>query len=153
MKEHPIEKIAFDKRDAKLKMDYGGSRVNGRSYRHCFTLDGKLFANDGMHFGPFRDMLEKPGDYWPFCCSLCGESGCDGIFAPIRCLHHGDEIILIIREPMWDSCDSCKYECQNPRDGDEFFCPHYHVKYRAHRVKKAQMRAALEELERWTPPA
>lgn len=154
MEKHPIETIAFVKSPVPVDVDYGGSYIGGKSYIHYFTLDGKTISGDGMDFGPFYDMLEKPGDYWPFCCRYCGVSECVGIFMPIRCLHHGDEIILIIREPLSEICGSwcdeyeeCKY------DGDELLCPRYHVKYRAHRVKKAQMRAALEDLERWTPPA
>ena len=154
MEKHPIEKIAFAKEPSRSAMNYGGSCVNGKYYWHYFTLDGKKFSGDGMEFGPFYDMLEKPGDYFPFCCSYCGVSGCDGIFVPIRCIHNGDEIVLIIREPMAENCspfcdeyDGCKLT-----RSDVILCPLYHVKYRAHRVKKAQMREALAELERWTPP-
>ena len=160
MEKHPIETIAFAKRKSVSRSYtmplYGASLVNGKFYQHYFTLDGKLFAGDGMYFKPFYEMLEKPGNYFPFCCSACGVSGCDGIFIPIRCLHHGDEVILIIREPLWENCTTTcdgfeSSKCWN--NDDRVLCPHYHVKYRAHRVKKAQMRAALEELERWTPPA
>lgn len=159
MEKHPIEMIAFAKREvtsSPLSMYYGVTSIGDKIYMHYFTLDGKEIAADGMYFKPFYEMLEKPGDYFPFCCSFCGVSGCDGIFVPIRCLHHGDEVILIIREPLWEnctpSCDGYEYPgCEN--NDDRVLCPHYHVKYRAHRVKKAQMRAALEELERWTPPA
>ena len=155
MEKHPVEKIKFFMEPSKHWGDYGMSRINGQSYRHGFSINGERFTNDGLEFGTFRSMLEKPGDYFPFCCSYCGVSGCDGIFVPIRCLHSGDEIILIIREPMWDVCNSCEYndECENQDGNEALMCPNYHVRYRAHRVKKEQMREALDELERSTPPA
>lgn len=150
MEKHPVEKIAFVKSPVQCVVDYGGSRIGNQNYIHYFTLDGKKITGDGMDFGSFYGMLEEPGDYWPFCCRFCGLSECAGIFMPIRCFHRGDEIILVIREPLWDACSACdrEEECKNPDA-----CPDRHFRYRAHRVKKAQMRAALDELERWAPSA
>ena len=155
MEKHPVEKIEFLMEASKYWGDYGMSHINGRSYRRGFSINGKRFANDGMYFETFHDMLEKPGDYWPFCCSYCGMDGCDGIFMPIRCIHSGDEIILIIREPMWDFCNNCEFsnECENQDGNEAILCPNYHVRYRAYRIRKEQMREALDEVERWAPPA
>lgn len=149
MEKHPLEVIDFFMEPRNVAGYYGVSCINGQYYWHGFSIGDKQFRSDGLEFGTFWSMLEKPGDYFPFCCSFCGVSGCDGIFVPIRCLHSGDEIILIIREPMEDSCNFCEH-----RDGcGTELCPDYHVKYHAYRVKKAQMRAALEAVARWTPPA
>ena len=70
----------------------------------------KFLGADGLEFGVFADMLEQAGDYFPFCCSYCGESGCDNIFAPIRCFHKADEIILVLREPLQEQCLVCEKE-------------------------------------------
>ena len=123
---------------------YGVTEIDCKTYWNRCCINGKFLGADGLEFGTFAEMLENPGDYFPFCCSYCGEAGCDNIFAPIRCFHKVDEIILVIRDPLQGQCLFCEKESACKFGGDEFMCDMAHPVYRAHRFSKKQMRQALE---------
>ena len=63
---------------------YGATVKDGREYSHAVYLNGRWIWGGGVDLSLFEDMLQKPGDYWPFFCSYCGEPGCVEIFYPGR---------------------------------------------------------------------
>ena len=144
MSKHELETIEFsiEPYSPNDTAYFGITEINGKKYCNKCSINGKIIASDGIYFEIFADMLNRPGDYFPFCCSYCGDSGCANIFVPVRCFHKADEIILVIREPLQEECIFCeKYEkCQS----SVFMCGEAHPIYRAHRFSKKQMRQALE---------
>ena len=145
MSNHELEIIEFFIKPIKnpaISAYYGITKIDGKTYLNKCCINGKELASDGLYFKEFTNMLATPGDYFPFCCSYCGDSGCANIFVPIRCFHKQDEIVLVIREPSQEECIFCeKYEkCQS----GVFMCGEAHPIYRAHRFSKKQMRQALE---------
>lgn len=143
MEKHQLETIKFSVKPSSGGDSYGITMINGRIYRNQCSINDEFLGVDGLIFDVFAEMLEKPGDYWPFCCSYCGISGCDSIFVPIRCFHKEDEVILVIRDPLQEECVFCKKhrECDI---SSPFTCDMAHPVYRAHRFSKEQMRQALE---------
>ena len=113
MSSHELEIIEFFIEPIKgsaLGAYYGVTEIDCKTYWNRYCINGKFLGADGLEFGTFAEMLENPGDYFPFCCSYCGVSGCDNIFAPIRCFHKADEIILVIRDPLQCQCLFCEKE-------------------------------------------
>ena len=146
MSKHELETIEFsiEPYSPNYTAYFGITEINGKKYCNKCSINGKIIASDGIYFEIFADMLNRPGDYYPFCCSYCGESGCASIFVPVRCFHKADEIILVIREPLQEHCLFCEKESDCKFGGDEFMCDMAHPVYRAHRFSKNQMRQALE---------
>ena len=129
---------------------YGATFKDGVAYIHCVHINGQYIWSDGVDISDFEHMLDKPGDYWPFFCSYCGEPGCADIFYPVRCRHRGDQLVLVIRDPLRDSCFSCKdYEnCTIEGSGKEDDCPKRRPHYRAYCIEKEQLRQQLSALRK-----
>lgn len=151
MKKHELETIVFSIKpvtSSPLTTLYGVTEINGKDYWNQCYINGEHLGSDGMEFSEFEDMLKKPGNYFPFCCSYCGIPECSNIFIPIRCFHKADEIILVIREPLTDQCQTCDcfMEKSCKFDYDKFFCSMPPPIYRAHRFSKSQMQDALQRV-------
>lgn len=136
--------------EGSLTAYHGATVKDGIRYIHSVFINGKYVWSDGVSISDFEDMLDKPGDYWPFFCSFCGEPGCADIFYPIRCRHRGDQLVLVIRDPLQDNCFSCKdYEnCTIEGSGKEDDCPKRRPQYRAYCIKKEQLRQELSALRK-----
>lgn len=129
---------------------YGATVKDGVEYLHTVYLNGKWIWSDGVDLSSFENMLRTPGDYWPFFCSYCGEPGCVDIFYPVRCFHQDDRLILVIREPLRDTClVGNEYEnCGIKETEASCDCPERRLHYHAYCLKKEQLRQQLENLRK-----
>ncbi len=129
---------------------YGATVKDGVNYIHAVSINGEHVWGDGVSISSFEDMLQKPGDYWPFFCSYCGEPGCADIFYPVRCFHQDDLLILVIRDPLRDSCFACSEykDCEIGETDAADNCPKRRPHYHAYRIRKEQLRQQLEDLRR-----
>lgn len=129
---------------------YGATVKDGVYYSHLVYINDECIWGDGVSIADFEAMLEKPGDYWPFFCSYCGEPADAGIFFPIRCFHRGDQLVLVIRDPLQDVCVSCdEYsDCPLGESDSAYECPKRSPLYHAHIIQKEQLRQQLFELRK-----
>ena len=152
MKQRTIDtiKITVTPRRGGLTALYGATVKDGVEYIHHVYINGESIWSDGISISTFEDMLRKPGDYWPFFCSYCGEPGCVDIFYPIRCFHKDDLLILVIREPLRDTCFDCgKYgNCGIEETEGACDCPKRQARYRAYCIKKEKLRQQIANLRK-----
>ena len=129
---------------------YGATVKDGVEYMHSVFINGVNIWSDGVDITDFERMLNTPGDYWPFFCSYCGEPGCADIFYPVRCRHRGDQLILVMRDPLQDNCFSCgDYDDCSKCDTDERYdCPKRRPHYHAYCIEKEQLRRQLFDLRK-----
>ncbi len=131
---------------------FASTIIDGIRYIHTVYINDKCIWEDGVYLSAFEEMLRKPGDYWPFTCSCCGEPSDADIQYPVRCRHRGDQIILVIRDPLQSNCFFCKDNntdrCSIAGTEEAFDClkrsPHYH----AYIIQKEQLRQQLFELRK-----
>lgn len=142
MDNHKIKNIVFDIHET--KEDYFGLLQKNDIFFMCsLSIGDKLIYEGGMFFEVFEEMLRKSGKYYPFCCTYCGESGCIGIFSPVKCVHIRDEIVLLFREPLSEVCNICNNACDF---SEKLFCPENLHCYRAYRLKKQQFADAVQKI-------
>ena len=149
MKKRNIDTIKIEVIPGKGLSSYFGATIkDGVEYVHHVYINDKHIWSDGVEIYEFENMLTAPGDYWPFCCSYCGEPGCNGILTPVRCFHKGDDqLVLVIREPLQDNCYICDlYEggCKAKSSDPEYIdCPHRRGLYHAYCIEKESLRRQL----------
>ena len=152
MKQRPIDSIKITVTPGRggLTALYGATVKDGVKYMHHVYINGELIWSDGISISTFEDMLQKPGDYWPFFCSFCGEPGCVEIFYPVRCFHNADRLILVIRRPLQDTCLICdEYgNCGIEETEGACDCPKRQARYRAYCIKKEQLRQQIAILRK-----
>ena len=150
MKERSIDtiRITVTPGETPLTAYYGATFKDGVAYVHGVYINDQAIWADGVRIQDFEDMLEAPGDYWPFFCSYCGEPGCEDIFYPVRCRHRGDQVVLVMRDPLRDNCFSCKdYDgCSIEGTDAAYDCPKRRPHYHAYCIKKEQLRQQLSML-------
>lgn len=148
-KRRPIDIIRLEATPGSggLTAYYGATVKDGVEYMHRVCINDEFIWCDGVDFDAFAEMLKAPGDYWPFFCSYCGVPECDNVFSPVRCLHHDDQLILIIRRPLQEGCFSCG-EFDDCKVRDERDCPKYHFRYQAYRIAREQLREQLVALQK-----
>ncbi len=129
---------------------YGATVKDGVEYMHHVYINGELIWSDGVSISSFEKMLQKPGDYWPFFCSYCGEPGCADIFYPVRCFHKADLLILVIRNPLRDTCLACgEYgNCETEETEESCDCPKRRPRYHAFSIEKEQLRQQIADLRK-----
>lgn len=129
---------------------YGATSRDGEKYNHGVCIDDEYIWSNGVRIRDFADMLNTPGDYWPFFCSYCGEPGCADIFYPVRCFHKEDLLVLVIRRPLQDTCIECENsgKCEMEQNRDAFVCPKRRPHYRAYCIPKDEVRQQLAALEK-----
>ena len=129
---------------------HGAPIKDGIPYLHAVYINDMFIWGDGVSISDFEDMLKTPGDYWPFFCSYCGVPECDDILYPVRCRHRGDQLVLIIRDPVQDTCVSCdEYgNCPLGEPESAYDCPKRSPRYHAYCIQKEQLRQQLSELRK-----
>jgi|GEM_PF-5599866 len=151
MKNRPVQNIRITVTPGKaaLSASYGATVQNGTEYIHAVYIDDEYIWSDGVELYEFEEMLESPGDYWPFVCSYCGVPGCAEIFFPVRCFHQDDQLILVIRRPLQVTCGICDEcgQCAIDKNGDIYDCPKQRPHYHAYRIEKEQLRQQLRTLK------
>ena len=152
MEKHPVDTIRISVAPGKgpLTAMFGATVMNGVEYMHSVYINDICIWADGVDITDFEHMLDQPGDYWPFFCSYCGVPGCADIFYPVRCRHRGDQLVLVMREPLQDNCFQCKNygQCAIEDTDAKYDCPKRRPHYHAYRIKKEQLRQQLSELRK-----
>ena len=152
MKRRSVDTITITVTPGKggLTAMHGATVKDGVEYMHRVFINGVNIWADGVSITDFELMLERPGDYWPFFCSYCGEPGCADIFYPVRCRHRNGQLVLVIREPLQDNCFSCRDhdDCSKRGTDAEYDCPQRRPHYHAYCIKKEQLRQQLSALRK-----
>ena len=131
----------------------GYHQINGEWFRDRVEIDGIRPECPAVDINEFYRMLRSPGDYEPFTCT-CGNPECANIDSYVRCLHKGELIVMVIRDPLLciGPCQGCKFE-KDPGlcPAEHIFwsdCPFLRFRYRAYLFRREDMENELKNLER-----